>query len=254
MNILYYCFIMVDNFQQLVIIYFEIYMQVAIIAGGVGTRLGLLTKTQPKSLIEVLGKPFIEYQFEFLKKSGIFSIVLCVGYLGKKIEEYCGDGRKFGLNLQYSYEREPLDTAGALKLAEPLLENIFFTLYGDSFVFIDFKGMLSYLQQNNKQAAMSVYKNNDKYDKSNTAVKNGLVKEYSKKQNTQMEYIDYGVNLFKKEVLRIIPPSKPCSMGTVFKKLIDSNELLAYEVDTRFYEIGSIKGLQDFTEYVKGCK
>ena len=150
-------------------------MQSVIIAGGLGTRLGQLTANQPKSLILILGKPFIEYQFDFLKKNAITDIVLCLGYQGQQIAEYCGNGHKFGVNLKYSFEDEPLDTAGALKLAGPLLQDYFFTLYGDSYVFIDFKDMLSSLQKRNKIGAMSVFYNQDRFDKSNTAVADGLV-------------------------------------------------------------------------------
>jgi NDP-sugar pyrophosphorylase family protein len=227
-------------------------MQAVIIAGGLGTRLGKLTANQPKSLIPILGRPFIEYQFDFLKKSGVIDVVLCLGYQGQQIADYCGDGRKFGLNLQYSFEDKLLDTAGAVKLAEPLLQPYFFTLYGDSYVFINFKDMLFSLKKGNKIGAMSVYQNQDRFDKSNTAVANGLVTYYSKEYRENLKYIDYGVNLFLKEVLSLIPQAEPYSMGTLFNQLIARQELLAYEVDQRFYEIGSVNGLAEFMEYVKG--
>jgi len=79
-------------------------MQVVILAGGRATRLGLLTNKVPKSLLELAGRPFLEYQLNFLKKGGVTDIVLCVGYLGEQIQEHFGDGRRFGVNLRYSYE------------------------------------------------------------------------------------------------------------------------------------------------------
>lgn len=226
-------------------------MQVAIIAGGLATRLGQLTKNLPKSLITIKGKPFIEYQLESLRRGGIRDIVMCLGHFGEQVEDCCGNGRRYGVRIRYSYETKRLDTAGALKLAELLLDDTFFALYGDSYVFLDFKGMLSAFQRENKQAMMSVYKNQDKYDKSNTNLKNGMVIEYSKETNTGMNYIDYGVNIFRKEVLKMIPPGQPYSMTSVFNQLIINNELLAYEVKRRFYEIGSIEGLREFTKYVQ---
>ena len=227
-------------------------MQVVIIAGGLGTRLGSLTVNQPKSMIQILGKPFIEYQFDLLTKGSVNDVVLCLGYQSQQIEDYCGDGRKFGVNLKYSFEGKPLDTAGAIKLAEPLLEEYFFTLYGDSYVFIDFKDMLSVWQQKKSLGVMSVYQNHDRFDKSNTAVVDGRVTFYSKEKRENLKYIDYGVNLFRKEVLNLIPEAEPYSMGTLFNQLISRNELLAFEVKKRFYEIGSVNGLTEFTEYVKG--
>ena len=156
--------------------------------------------------------------------------------------------------MKYSFENKPLDTAGAIKLAEPMLQDYFFTLYGDSYVFIDFKDMLSTLQKKNNLGVMSVYQNHDQFDKSNTAVADGMVTFYSKEKRENLKYIDYGVNLFRKEVLTLIPEAEPYSMGTVFNQLIERHELLAYEVKKRFYEIGSVKGLTEFTEYMKGTK
>jgi N-acetyl-alpha-D-muramate 1-phosphate uridylyltransferase len=225
-------------------------MQVAIISGGFATRLGPLTKDVPKSLLGIHGKPFIEYQFDFLKKAGITDVVLCLGHLGKQIEAYCGSGSRFGLDIKYSYETTPLGTAGALKNAEPLLEDTFFTLYGDSYLFLDFRAMLAALTATNKLAAMSVYRNHSQYDKSNTSIGNGLVTGYSKVQNQGLEYIDYGVNLFRKKVLSLVPPFAAFSLESLFSLLIKSGDMLAFEVKERFYEIGSLGGLQEFTSYI----
>jgi len=229
-------------------------MQIVIIAGGLGTRLSQLTINQPKSMIRILGKPFIEYQFDLLKNGSVTDVVLCLGHQGEQIADYCGDGRKFGVNLKYSFESKPLDTAGAIKLAEPLLEDYFFTLYGDSYIFIDFKDMLSALKHGKNIGAMSVYQNHDRFDKSNTAVADGRVTYYSKEKRNDQTYIDYGVNLFRKEALNLIPEAEPYSMGNLFNRLIERDELLAYEVQKRFYEIGSVNGLTEFSEYVKGRK
>jgi NDP-sugar pyrophosphorylase family protein len=229
-------------------------MQVAIIAGGLGSRLGPLTGNLPKSMINVLGRPFIEYQFEFLRERGVSDIVLCLGHLGRQIEKYCGDGSNFGVKLKYYNESTPLDTAGALKNAAPGLEDPFFTLYGDSYLFLDFRDMLDRFRQQNKLASMSVYKNQDAYDISNTHLENGLVKQYSKERKNKFAYIDCGVNLFRKEVLELIPDCQPHSMGTLFNRLIEREELLAYEVKERFYEIGSVAGLNEFTEYIRSRK
>jgi N-acetyl-alpha-D-muramate 1-phosphate uridylyltransferase len=227
-------------------------MQAVIIAGGLATRLGELTKNLPKSLVRIHGRPFIEYQLDFLKKGGITNIVLCLGYLGEQIEEYCGDGRRFGVSLKYSHEKQRLDTAGALKLAEPLLEDSFFTLYGDSYVFINYRDMWNYLEKQGQPAVMSVYHNFNHYDKSNTAISGGLVARYSKESAEGLEYIDYGVNLFRKEVLRRVPVSQPYSLGTLFQDLIRRDELAAYEVKKRFFEIGCPDGLKECTAYLGG--
>lgn len=227
-------------------------MQVAILAGGQATRLRPLTEGTPKSMVMIQGRPFLEYQLDFLKKSGVTSIVLCIGYLGEQIEYYFGDGRKFGVNIKYSYESEwLLGTAGALKRAESLLEDTFFTMYGDSYLSLDFADIMSYFKSRNKLALMTVYKNYDRFDKSNTAIEGGLVKKFSKSEKAKdMVYIEYGANIFRKEALELIPEDLPYSLEELFPKLIRQKELLAYEITERFYQIGSPEGLEEFKIYV----
>ena len=144
-------------------------MQVAILAGGLASRLGYLTESRPKSLMMFKGKPFLEYQLEQLRQAGIKDIVLCIGYLGDQIQECIGNGEKYGVNIRYSVEKTPLGTAGALRNAEPLLTDPFFTLYGDSYVFVDFGRIMHYFLSEDRLALMTVYRNYDRFDRSNTA-------------------------------------------------------------------------------------
>jgi MurNAc alpha-1-phosphate uridylyltransferase len=231
-------------------------MQVAILAGGLATRLRPLSEKLPKSLIHISGKPFLHYQLDFLKRNGITRVVLCTGYLGEQIEDYFRDGRKFGVHIEYSRESEQLlGTAGALKKAQPLLDREFFTMYGDSYLFLDFGAAMRYFRSQNKLALMTVYKNFDRYDRSNTVIERNLVKKFSKKEKTEdMVYIEYGVNVFKKEALEMVPEDQPYSLDDLFPSLIEQGELLAFEVKERFYEIGSISGLKEFEEFVKSGK
>ena len=230
-------------------------MQMLILAGGMGTRLGSLTKDVPKSLVSIHGKPFLEYQLEFLKKQGIKDIVLCIGHLGTQIKERFGDGSSFDVNIRYSIEDKLLGTAGAIKKAEPMLDDIFFTMYGDSYLFLDFKDIMRFFEESNKLALMTVYKNHNLYDQSNTAIADNLVKNYSKTDVTHdMIHIDYGVNVFRKQALSLIPEDRYCSLETIFPQLIEAGELLAYEARERFYEIGSLNGITEFTNYIEGRK
>jgi NDP-sugar pyrophosphorylase family protein len=225
--------------------------QIVVLAGGLATRLGELSKSQPKSLVKINNKPFLQYQLEIFKKNGISRVLLCLGYLGDQIESYFGTGSRFGMEIKYSYENKPLSTAGAIKNAEPLLEDEFFTIYGDSYVFLNFADIYNYFQDKKKLALMTVYRNNDLYDSSNTVIRDGLVTAYNKHQKTSnMHYIEYGVNLFRKDILNIIPEDSYYELGEVFNSLIIEEELLAYEVKERFYEIGSLNGLADFKKYI----
>lgn len=227
-------------------------MQVAILAGGLATRLRPLTEEIPKSLIQVQGRPFLEYQLEFLKKSGVRDVVLCIGYMGEQIEKYFDDGKKFGVNIKYSYEnKQLLGTAGALKNAERLLEDEFFVLYGDSYLFLDFTAAMCYFKKFDKLGLMTVYKNYDCYDTSNVVVEDRFVKKYSKNAKTEdMIYVDYGASILRKKPLELVPPNEVYSLEKLFALLIEQGELLGYEVDKRFYQIGSAKGLEEFSKYV----
>lgn len=226
-------------------------MQAAILAGGLATRLGHLTENQPKSLLPIRGRAFLEYQLDFLARGGVSDIVLCLGHMGNMIRRHFGNGESFGVNLQYSFEEKPLGTAGALKNAEALLDNTFLTLYGDSYLSLDFEDVFASLIEQNKLGIMTVFKNYDRYDRSNTAVQGNLVKGYSKNgRTTDTVYIDYGANAFRKEVLQIIPPDRFYSLENLFMQLIDMEELLAYEVKERFFEIGSLRGLKEFEQHV----
>lgn len=227
-------------------------MQVVILAGGLATRLRPLTDTMPKSLVEICGKPFLEYQLDFLKAGGVKDVVLCVGYQGDKIEQIFGGGRKFGVNIKYSYEKEQLlGTAGALKNAEHLFGDKFFVLNGDSYLFLDFATVMSYFNGLRQLALMVVYKNYDHYDRSNTFIEGNLVKRYSRKKKTKdMIYIDYGASILRKRALELVPPNQVYSLEQLFQQLIPQKELLAYEVTKRFYEIGSPEGLAEFRKAI----
>lgn len=229
-------------------------MQVAILAGGLATRLGPLTRETPKSLINIRGKPFLQYQLEFLKKGGVKNVVLCIGYLGEQIEKHFGDGREFGINIKYSHDGDKLlGTAGALKNAERLLDDEFIVMYGDSYIFLDFSAVASYFRKFDKLGLMVVYQNTDRYEKSNVVIDGNLVKEYNKKVRTKdMVYIDYGASMLRKEALRLVPQNQPYSLEELFSQLIDRKQLLAYEIGRRFYQIGSLEGLHEFERYISG--
>ena len=227
-------------------------MQVIILAGGMATRLGDLTRDHPKSLLKIQGKPFLEYQLELLRKADIENVVLCLGYLSEQIKNHFGDGNRFGVNIHYSIEDKPLGTAGALRNACDLLGDIFFCLYGDSYLPVNYLDVMRYFNSQNKLALMTVFNNHNRFDKSNTAIRGNLVSDYNKNNITgDVVYIDYGLNVFRKHVLDMIPDDQFYPLEHLFPSLIDLQELLAYEVRERFYEIGSPQGFRDFTEYIK---
>ena len=227
-------------------------MQVAILAGGLAARLGDLTEDHPKSLLKFQGKPFLEYQLELLRRADIGKVVLCLGHLGEQIERHFGDGDKFGVSICYSIEEKPLGTAGALRNARDMLDDTFFCMYGDSYLFLNFLEVMRYFESQNKLALMTVFNNHNRFDKSNTATQGNLVSRYNKNDATgDMVYIDYGLNIFRKRTMDMIPDNQFYSLEELFPRLIALQELLAYEVGERFYEIGSPQGFRDFSEYIR---
>lgn len=228
-------------------------MQMVIMCGGVAKRLGNLAKNIPKSMMDVNGKPFLEYQIDNLRNQGIENIVLCVGHLSEKIEEYFNDGSKFDINIKYSYDGEkPLGPIGALKNAEDLLDEDFCTMYGDSYLSVDYKKVYNFFKKQEKPACMIVYKNYNKYDRSNIIVKDNMVIGYGiKNKSKDMIYIDYGASILKRETLKIVPKNTFFTTVEFYNELIKKQELLAFEVKERFYHIGNPKSLEEFKNYIK---
>ena len=227
----------------------------AILAGGKATRLGDLARTQPKSMIKADGRPFLEHQLGSLRDAGVSDVVLCIGHMGEQIKSYFGNGERFGVAIEYSVETVPMGTAGALKHARPFLRDVFFAMYGDSFLSVDLAKIANYFESNNKLALMTVYRNHDRHDRSNTVVEGNLVRQYSKNERIQgMVHIDYGVSLFRREVLDMIPADQFHSLEDLFPRLIDSSQLMAYEITERFYEIGSTQGLREFRQFVESSR
>lgn len=225
---------------------------VVILTGGLATRLYPATLETPKSLIEVAGKPFIFHQLALLKQQGVCNVVLCVGKFREMIQDYVGDGHVWGLKVQYSYDGQTLlGTGGAIKKALPLLPEVFFVLYGDSYLDVDLKPILERFECEGKPALMTVYHNKNKWDKSNILFKNGRVVKYDKKNPMpEMEYLDYGINILRKSIFNEWPDGIPFDLTEVFIKLIEKSEVSAFEVFKRFYEIGSIQGIKETEQYL----
>lgn len=226
-------------------------LSIAILAGGLGKRLGKLTKDTPKALINISGKPFIAYQLEYLKKEGFKNITICSSYLSDKIKEYVGDGSKFNLNVSYSEDGPKLlGTGGSLKKATKILDSSFFILFGDTFLPINYSIVEKAFFKQNKPALMTILKNNNQWDKSNAHFENNLVNYNKKESKNYMKYIDYGLSVVNNSIFNEFPDNKHFDISDVFQKLSEQNLLSGHEVKERFYEIGSIKGLKETTEFL----
>jgi NDP-sugar pyrophosphorylase family protein len=225
---------------------------VAILAGGLATRLRPITEKIPKSLVPVAGKPFLTHQLELLHARGIRHAVLCVGHLGEMIQ--CDYGNEaFGVRLDYSFDGPKLlGTGGAIKLALPKLGSEFFVLYGDSYLPIEYRLIAEFFHASGKLGCMTVYHNEGKYDTSNVLFADGEIKIYDKKARLpEMHHIDYGLSLFKASVFDRYATDQPFDLAEVMGQLVRDKQLAGYEVKERFYEIGSPAGLEELNQLLK---
>lgn len=225
---------------------------VVLLSGGMATRMRPITETIPKAMIEIKGKPFIDYQLKLLSSKGINKVVICVGYLSHAIEAYVGNGSQYGMQVDYSYDGETLlGTGGAVKKALNLLNDPFFVLYGDSYLPINFKEIQDYYLHQDKPALMTVYKNSNAFDTSNVIFRNENLLHYSKKTKLiGMDYIDYGLGILRKELFSKYPDNHAFDLAEIYEDLSIQGKLAGFEVTERFFEIGSLQGLEDFNQYI----
>ena len=226
-------------------------LPVAILAGGLATRLGPLTETVPKSLIPIAGEPFVVHQLRLLRSRGIQHVILCVGHLGEQIERAIGDGSGLGVAVTYSYDGATLQgTAGAVRRALPKLGESFFVIYGDSYLACDYAAIEGDFLRCGKLGLMTVFRNDGQWDSSNVEFEEGRILAYSKKNRTlRMRYIDYGLGVFHGEAFL---KTQVADLADVYSELLQTGELAAVEVRERFYEIGSPAGLQEMTSLLSG--
>ena len=165
-------------------------LPVAILAGGLATRLRPLAGQMPKSLIQVAGQPFIVQQLNLLRRNGLTNVVLCLGYLGEQIQKEVGDGQPLGLHVRYVFDGPKLlGTGGALRNALPMLGDAFFVLYGDSYLECNYLAVEKAFHKSGLEGLMAVFKNMDKWDKSNIVFENGSIVRYDKKHHIPFYYL-----------------------------------------------------------------
>ena len=227
---------------------------VAILAGGLATRLRSLTEKQPKALLDVGGQPFISRQLDLLRDRGVTDVVLCLGWLGEQVEAVVGDGAAWGLRVQYSWDGDPLmGTGGAIRKALPLLGDTFFILYGDSYLDIEYRPIADFFLCGDDPGLMTVYHNTGRYDSSNVLYRDGRILAYDKTgQASGMEHIDYGLAILRATSLADRPLNQKFDIAEVYGDLVRSGRMMAWEVNRRFYEIGSLEGLADLRRHLAG--
>jgi NDP-sugar pyrophosphorylase family protein len=218
-------------------------MQAVILAGGLGTRLGKLTRAVPKPMMMVAGRPYLEYQLRELQRQGIADIVLLTGYLGEQIEDYFGDGQAFGIRLRYNREATPMGTGGAVRDAANLLADSFLLIYGDSYLPIDYCEPMRRLEQMGTLGLAVVYDNQeDTTVRNNVAIdSDGFIIRYAKGADSpDFRYVEAGVLAFRRDVIGLLPSQGAASLeADLYPQLVARRELAGFVTTQRFYDIGT---------------
>ncbi len=233
-------------------------MQCLVLAGGLGTRMRPLTETIPKALIPVAGRPFADYQLEWLASEGVTDVVFSVGYLGDHIERHVGDGHRFGLRVRYVDEGPTLrGTAGAIRLAVEAgaLEDHFFVLYGDAYLRVDLRAVHRRFQASGLPVLMTVFRNDGRWADSNVIYEDDRVLLYDKfaADRRGMHHVDYGVLMMSRSVIEdAMPPGGTGDLATILGDLSRLGLVGGFEATERFYEIGSPEGVEDLERHLTG--
>jgi len=213
--------------------------QAVILVGGRGTRLGKLTENVPKPLLEILGRPFLEYLLNHLRSQGVEKIVLCVGYLRGRFVNYFGNGAQFGLQIEYSQESRPAGTGGALALAGSLLDELFFVLNGDTIFDAPVQSLAEMLlEQNDALGAIALRKvmNVSRYGR--VDLDGNRIVGFDEKNRNGPGLINGGIYCLRKAALALLP-SPPCSIEKDFFPLLaHKSYLLGHNFSGYFIDIG----------------
>ena len=219
-----------------------------ILSGGKGTRVKKYTKKNPKCLIEINGKPFLYYQLKYLKKNNIKDVIVSVGYQGGKIKSYLKKNIDFINTKIVNDGKRPLGTGGATIKSLRSLKKNFFIIYGDSYLNFNLRKLI----KKNNLATMAIFRNNNKYDKSNIELKKlKKILYFRKIPKKRLFYIDYGASYVSKRIFKGIKKNAKLDLAVLFEKISQNNMLKGFEVKKRFYEIGSYNGIRDIKKYLK---
>jgi len=229
-------------------------MQAVILAGGLGTRLRPITHTIPKPMIEAGSRPFLHHMIELMRDNGIIDIILLVGHLYEQIEKYFGQGQRYSVNIDYSIEEKLLGTGGAVINAREKLQSEFMVLNGDTYLPIDYRRLIRRWQEvrDNSDAIVVLYDNHHPLGPPNVAARKDRITAYNKTDSAGMQYIDAGVQIFKRNVFDRFSVKKVISLeNEIFPELIDRDRLAAYITETPFYDMGTPEKLKIFERYLE---
>ena len=227
-----------------------------VLAGGLGTRLRPITEKVPKPLVMVKGRPFLDFLLEKISRMGVKRCVLLVGYKGKMIEDYCGNGKKWGLKITYSHEKEQLGTGGALLNAAQHLRSAALVLNGDSYLDIDLRSFYAFHCKRNAHA--TVFAMQGTLEARGEVVINeaGCVEAFREKQSSGFGLFNTGAYIIEKRAVDFL--AKQANEGKLpaafsmekdcFPLFVQKGWLFAHVGSGKFLDIGTFKSLEEAGE------
>lgn len=226
---------------------------IAVLAGGLATRMRPLTETVPKALLEVAGEPFIAHQLRLFARENITDVKLLVGFCWEQIEAYVGDGSRFGVKVEYIVDGPKLlGTGGCVRRALDRLGPEFLVIYGDSWLDGSYAPVVEAFRASGKPALMCVYRNEGRWDTSNIIYEDGVIRRYSKKVRLpEMHFIDWGLSMLSADAIAAHPLDEAWDLADMYEQLSLAGQLAGYEVLQRFYEIGSFDGLAETDQLLR---
>lgn len=229
-------------------------LPVVVLAGGLGTRVRSLTgDRRPKALLDVAGRPFIDWKLEELEGNGVEEVVLLVGHGGSMLADHVGDGSRFGMRARCVHEPSLLGTGGAVRSALDALPDAFWVTYGDSLLFAPIRDIERRFLGDRAGGLMTVLRNEDRWQPSNVTVEEGVVVAYEKPPSPgRHRYIDYGLLLFRRAAFEPWSAGERFDLDVVLQRLIAGRDLLAHEVQERFYDIGTPEAHAETVRRVSG--
>jgi histidinol-phosphate phosphatase family protein len=227
-------------------------MQVVILAGGKGTRLGKLTHSVPKPMVRLAGKPILEYQIELARACGFAELILLTGHLNKVIEDHFRDGRDWGVSIRYCRESSPLGTAGALKEIEDVLGDDFLVFYGDMVMNVDLAELARFHARHQPLATLVVHPNNHPEESDLVELDaTGRVKAFHPKPRTGKHYYRNCANsalyVISRGLLRFIPKGQAADLGRdILPQVVGAGQTLwGYDTPEYIEDVGTPLRLQE---------
>ena len=227
--------------------------QAVILAGGMGTRLKPFTEEHPKPMYRFNERPFIDYLIRQVKSFGIQRVMLLLGYKPHEIIEYLGDGKKYGLEIDYSITPIEYDTGNRLYEVRKQLSDRFLLMYCDNYCPIDFEKLVDDAKKNNSDIQITAYANKDGYTDSNLKIgKDGKILIYDKKRETKgLEGVDIGYAIVKKSMVDLLSKNGfPSNFEKeIYPQCVARGRMYATVTEHRYYSIGSWRRIELTREF-----